>query len=869
MLSLRTITHGQLDTEGNVLKRPALTAVGTIAIALFLTLAISSGTVEAQETYSGAEEPKVNETLSQMTLDEKIKMLSGTPDQMHVPGVPRLNIPELQFSDGPVGVRVYGRSTAYPCGAMLAAAWDRSLAQTYGESLGDDCLARGVHVLLAPGVDLYRVPQCGRNFEYFGEDPYLAGQLAVSYINGVQKKHVVACVKHYAANDQETLRDSINTIIDERRLHEVCLPPFEEAVTHGVWTIMAAYNKVNGFWCTANKELMSDILRKQWNFCGVAMSDWGAVHEFLGPFTAGTDLEMGTTTYYTADNIKHALDAGKIKLSDVDDKVRRLLRMSLSMGFIDHTQHDKSIPLDYSKSVDTAMRAAANGLTLLKNDDKFLPLDRATTKHVVVLGPNACPAVTGGGGSSYTDPFHAISLYDAIVGSAHDSVNVEYIPSYIDKDPTSKLVFTYHGMFEPVEAQHGQRGVAAEYYDNVNLQGEAKTKSFELSPNHWWGEGHPTDEIKTPSYSVRWTGKIKPAQTDDYVLAVQSDGARVFLDGKPILETNSEKLDRRTIKLNLKQNETHDLAIEYRHLGGKDAAMQFEWSKADEAFTPDEQSKIREADAIVYAAGFNPGLESEGFDRPYELPGNQEADLKAIAQLNPKILVVVNAGGNVAMEHWIDSVKGLMYAWYPGQIGNLAIAQALFGDLNPSGHLPDTFEKRWEDSPAYGNYPGDLTNGGTIKYTEGIYTGYRWYDKKNIAPRFPFGYGLSYTTFNVGSMKTQLARREQKRDAKITIDAKVTNTGARAGSCVVQLYVRPPKQSKIDRPVQELKEFARVDDMNPGETRDITFTLTQHAFESYDEQKHDWIYPPGDYEIALGTSSRDICCTHTINYDGF
>jgi beta-glucosidase len=834
-------------------------------------LATTAGAVLAQETYSGAEEPKANEILSQMTLDEKIKMLSGTQDQMHVPGVPRLKISELQFSDGPVGVRVYGRSTAYPCGAMLAATWNRSLAQNYGEALGDDCLARGVHVLLAPGVDLYRVPQCGRNFEYFGEDPYLAGQLAVSYITGVQKKHVVACVKHYAANDQETLRDSINTIIDERRLHEICLPPFEEAVAHGVWTIMAAYNKVNGFWCTANKELMSDILRKQWNFCGVAMSDWGAVHEFLGPFTAGTDLEMGTTTYYTADNIKHALTEGKIKISDVDDKVRRLLRMSLSMGFFDHPQLDKSIPLDDPRSVQAATQVARDGLTLLKNDNKFLPLDRATAKHIVVLGPNACPAVTGGGGSSYTDPFHATSLYDAIIGSAHDPSDVEYIPSYIDKDSISKLVFTYHGMFEPVTSQNGQRGVTAEYYDNADMQGEAKISIFELSPNHWWGDGHPIDQIKTPSYSVRWAGKIKAAQTDDYVLAVQSDGARAFLDGKPILETTSEKLDRHTTKVHLAQNEIHDVSIEYRHRSGKDAAMQFEWSKASEAFTPEEQSKIRRADAIVYAAGFNPGLESEGFDRTYELPGNQEADIKAIAQLNPKILVVVNAGGNVAMDNWIDSVRGLMYAWYPGQNGNLAVAQALFGDLNPSGHLPDSFEKRWEDSPAYGNYPGDLTNGGTIKYTEGIYTGYRWYDKKSIAPRFPFGYGLSYTTFNVGSMKMEPIQGESKAksDAKITINAKVTNTGARAGSCVVQLYVRPPKQSKIDRPIQELKEFARVDDMKPGESRDINFTLTRHAFGTYDEQKHEWIYPPGDYEIALGTSSRDINCKNIVHFGGF
>jgi beta-glucosidase len=804
-------------------------------------------------------EAKVAGLISKMTLDEKILLLSGTSDGMHVPGIKRLGIPQLKFSDGPVGVRCWGRSTAYPAGAMLAATFDSEAAYELGRALGRDSRARGVHVLLGPGVDLYRVPQCGRNFEYFGEDPFLSSRLAVGYVKGVQSQKVATSVKHYCANDQEVLRDSVDTIVDERRLHEICLPPFKAAVQEAnAWTLMAAYNKVNGEWCTANSYLLTEVLRKQWGFKGVLMSDWGAVHEFLGPFTAGTDLEMGTTTHYTADNIKRFLQEGKVSQDLIDEKVRRMLRMSVSLGFFDNNQEDKSIPANDPSGAQTALKVAREGLVLLKNERELLPLNREKIQSLVVLGPNAGAAITGGGGSSGTEPFSATGLLDAVASQAGKNVKVTYMPSWLGPNPSSTNSFSIPTQYEPA-AENGQRGMKAEYFSNPDLAGKPEVARIDSQINYMWGLWHPADQITTPTYSVRWTGKIKAAVSDNYVFACASDGARVLVDGKPIFDNWSGASASNSIKtIKMEAGETHDLVIEYHHLKGV-ATMMFAFGRAGEPFNADESRQIAEADAVVAAVGFNSSMESEGYDRPYDLPAEQVELLKSVSRLNPRTVVVLNAGGNVGMEKWIDGVAALFHAWYPGQNGNQAVAEALFGDLNPSGKLPDTFEKRFEDSPAFGNYPGAGDNGGKVEYKEGIYVGYRWFDKKNITPRFPFGYGLSYTSFLMHDLVLE------KKDGSLEAKVEVTNTGKRAGTEVVQLYVRPLEPS-CDRPVQELKGILRVE-LNSGETKTVTLPLKAGSFATYDAKAHEWISPAGQYEIAVGSSSRNIHCSRTIKWD--
>jgi beta-glucosidase len=801
---------------------------------------------------------RVESILKQLTFEEKVKLLSGTPDEMHIPGIERLNIPSLKFSDGPVGVRCWGKSTAYPCGSMLAASWDVDAANEVGHALGRDSRARGVHILLGPGVDLYRVAQCGRNFEYFGEDPYLASQIAVSWIKGLQEEGVAASVKHFAANDQETLRDSIDTIVSARRLQEICFPTFKAAVKEAnVATVMAAYNKVNGDWCTASKPLSTDVLRKQWGFDGVLMSDWGAVHELLKPFVAGTDLEMGKTLFYTAEKIKQLVDAGQITQAQIDEHVKRVLLLIVRMGFLDHEQLVKSIPLDDPKSAAVALKIATEGLVLLRNQNNVLPLSRTTTKNIVVVGPNASPEIVRGGGSSETDPFKALSLIEALRATAGDTIKIDYIPTWIGSDPSADSSFNSKSFFEP-NSKDGTRKAIADYFCNEELTGTPVVSKLDETINFKWNNGHPLEEIQTPKYSMRWTGKIKAPQTDDYIFCCRSDGARVKLDGKTIIDDwSSPAVATRTHKLHLERDRTYDLIVEYHHTHGP-SAVQFSWAKADKDFTAEEKEMIAKADAVVASVGLNRHIECEGYDHAYDLPSEQVSLIDDLAKLNTQIIVVLNAGGNVGMKHWIDNTAALIHAWYPGQNGNKAVAGAIFGDINPSGKLPDTFEVQWEDSPAFGNYPGESKNGGRVNYAEGIYVGYRSFDKRKLAPRYPFGYGLSYTTFALENMEI----RNDSQTPQVSVN--VINTGKRRGATVVQLYVRPVNlRAGDDRPMQELKGFRRVE-LKPGERKSIVFALTADSFATYDESANAWKSPAGEYAIALGFSSRDIASEKSI-----
>ena len=496
-------------------------------------------------------------------------------------------------------------------------------------------------------------------------------------------------------------------------------------------------------------------------------------------------------------------------------------------------------------------------MTLLKNQSDFLPLDRNKIKTITVLGPNACPAIIGGGGSSYCEPFSCVSLLDAITRSAGADVKVNFIPTWMGPNPTARTAYNHIGLYEPLA--DGQRGVTAEYFASADLSGKPAVTRTDFGINTMWGDWHPVDQIQGKTYSVRWTGKIKAPQDDNYVFACTSDGARVILDGKTIFDNWSDGgTENSSQTIALKRDEVHDLKVEYHHLTGN-SIMQFAWAKASPEWTAEEVNQIVNSDAVLVAVGFNNSSEYEGEDRTYDLPPGQNEIIKQAAKINSRTMVVLNSGGNVGMEKWIDNISALIHAWYPGQNGNIAVAEAIFGDINPSGKLPDTFEMKWEDSPALGNYPGDPANGGTVKYAEGIYVGYRWFDKKNIAPRFPFGHGLSYTTFAMNNLKVA-----NKKGAELEATVDVTNTGKREGAEVVQLYVRPI-DSKIDRPVQELKGFARVA-LQPGETKIVTIPVGSDSFATYDEKEHKWISPDGAYEVAVGSSSRNIHCSQTIGW---
>jgi beta-glucosidase len=819
---------------------------GKSGIIPFITLLIGlTAGISVRAQTSPEIDTKANAILNQLTLDEKLKLLAGV-NSFYTQSIDRLQIPRLKMSDGPVGTRNDGPSTAYPAGVLLASTWDPAIARREGQALGRDARARGDHFLLGPGVNIYRVPQNGRNFEYFGEDPYLAGQLAAGYIDGVQSQGVAACVKHFACNNQETDRNTIDARVDERTLHEIYLPAFEAAVKQGhAWSVMAAYNRVNGDYMTANHYLLTDVLKNDWGFAGVLMSDWGATHDSLGPASAGMDLEMPSGKFFNAEKLKPLIESGQVSMSVIDDKIRRLLRVILAMRWLERPQKDGSIPLDDPGNNAVALAVAREGIVLLKNENSLLPLDRSKTKTIAVVGPDAANYAAGEG-SSLTVTFHPVTVLDGLQRSAGESVKLVQIP-FKSLDGRTIADFAKASKFE------GDT-LAAEFFNNRDLQGAPVARTDRSIAFEWRHNNEmPIDGITTRSFSARWTGKIRPSESGPYVFAVNSDdGSRVKLDDKTIIDDWSNHATRvRTATVNLTAGQTYALAVEYYNDRGS-AIIDFGWGKPPELLTSDDRAAIARADAAIICVGTD---ETEGADRQYELSDPQQQLLAQVSQLNAKSIVVLNAGGNVAMSGWIDHVPALLDAWYPGQAGGQAVAEILFGDVNPAGHLPDTFEREWNDAPAAKNYPG---HEGKVEYAEGIYVGYRFFDSKKIEPRFPFGYGLSYTTFAIDDLKVQPAA-----DGSYIATANVKNTGGRDGAAVVQLYVRPPHGEAIDRPYQELKAFARVE-LVAGQSKPVELHLDQRSFGYWDAKTHAWQVLPGSYEIAVGTSSRDIRQTAAV-----
>ena len=800
-------------------------------------------------------EARVADLLGKLTQDEKIDLLSGT-DWMHTQGVPRLGIPALKFSDATAGVRCWGSSTAYPAPVLLAATWDSALAQEMGRSVGRDARARGVNVVLGPGVNICREAQNGRNFEYMGEDPMLASVMATGYIRGMQGQGVAACVKHFAVNEEETERGSMNMIVSNRALQEIYLPPFRAAVEQGhAWTAMAAYNKVNGDWCTANKFLLTDMLRDQWHFGGVLMSDWGATHDTLKDLNAGLDLEMSGNAreFYNRKSIPPLLASGVVSQATLNEHVRRILRLIVAMGFMDRPQTDSSIALDDPQNAAVAEKIAGEGIVLLRNDDNLLPLDRAKVRHIVVMGPNADNAVIGGGGSAAVTSFSKISVAEGIRSVAGAGVEVHVIPDSSDRLYAESVFQTAPGTDAP------QAGLSADYFANRDLKGTPILHRIDRTIDFPWYEDSPVPGIAGNSaFSARWQGTITAPVTGDYIFAVSSDdGSRVFLDDRQILDNWSEHpVTHKETSVHLEQGQTCRLRVEYFNAKWL-AVMRFGWGMA--GLHAEDKARIAAADAVVYAGGLNAHMEIEGSDRAWSAPQSQIAELQEVTALNPHVILAANAGANLGFGDAGEKVPALLWCWYPGQNGNRALAQILFGDLNPSGRLPDTFEKRFEDSPAFGNFPGDTSNGGSVHLDEGIYVGYRWYDKKQIAPEFPFGFGLSYTTFALKNLKVQGEGSGGDRRFVATVD--VTNSGTRDGAEVVQLYIKP--HASDDRPVQELKAFQRVE-LKAGETKTVTLGLVGADFATFDEKTSSWIVPPGVYQIAVGSSSRDIAQTADV-----
>ena len=792
-------------------------------------------------------EKRVDALLAKMTLDEKLTLIGGTND-FYIQALPRLGLPALRMSDGPLGVHDYGPTTAYPAGIALAASWDVDLARRVGEMMGKDARARGVHFVLAPGMNIYRAPMNGRNFEYLGEDPYLASRMAVSLIEGIQSRGVIATAKHFAVNNQEYGRMDHSSDVDERTLREIYLPAFEAAVKEAkVGALMDAYNLVNGAYMTENNFLNNVIARKEWGFDGIIMSDWGATHDGKAAANGGLDLEMPSALFMNKQTLLPFIQSGEIPTVTIDDKVRRILRKAIQFGFYDREQSDATIPLYSQEGRQLALEEASSGIVLLKNENGLLPLEKNKIKSLAVLGPNAYPAVIGGGGSSLTKPFDAISFLEGISNYLGKSVRVDYV---IEDLPLDEIVKNTHFVTSP----GGPQGLKGEYFNNELLEGAPALVRTDEKIGFRWAEGSYVNGGPLDHFSVRWSGYFIPGAEDDYKFFVSADdGVRLYVNDQRVIDDwqrHGETLD--TYSVHLERGKPYKLRLEYFENVGT-ATARFGIAPAARSLGASTRAAAKKADAVILCMGFDPSSEGEGFDRTFRLPAGQDAFIQQIAAINKNVIVVLTAGGNVDMTRWIDTVPVLIHAWYPGQEGGTALAQILFGEINPSGKLPASFERRWEDNAAFDSYYPKKADK-HIEYQEGVFLGYRHFDRSKVQPLFAFGYGLSYTTFQYSGLSISPSSADLS--APVNVSFNIKNNGPREGAEIAEIYVGDSHAS-VPRPVKELKGFAKVH-LRPGETKRVTVSLDRRAFSFYDVEKKNWKAEPGKFSILVGSSSEKI-----------
>jgi beta-glucosidase len=792
-----------------------------------------------------ADDARVEAWLAAMTLDEKIAFVAGKG--FDSAGVPRLHIPALRMTDGPVGVRE-GQATAFPASALLAATFEPDFARRVGAAIARETKGHGKNVLLAPAVNIVRTPLCGRNFEYLGEDPELAGRMAAAYVQGVQGEHVMATVKHFAVNNQETDRQTINAELDARTLHEIYLPAFEAAVkAGGVWGVMCAYNKVNGVYACEHPGLLEQTLRRDWGFRGLVMSDWGAAHSVGPAMRAGLDLDMPKGEAYAPAAIRKALDARDISPALIDQLVRRQLRAIVALGL----DEDATVR---SEATDTLEHRALNrevaraGLVLLKNDQALLPLDRKKLRRVAVIGPRG-DLIDGGGGAAFVTATRKVTLVGALRTALGDKVRVDFAPGEITLDGLEPIPAS---LLTP-PAGHPGRGLLGEYFVGREPKGAPALVRVDPIVSFHWELAAPAPGLPEDGFFVRWTGKLVPSQSGLYTLALRSDdGSRLFVDGKQVVDNWGDHAPTlQTGEMQLVAGKSYDIRVEYFE-GIIGASVELLWQRTDKDPLRKVAEVARKADVVIVAVGDGKNDEAEGRDRTsLDLPGRQNALVQAAFSVNPKVVVVTTTGAAVAMP-WLDRVGAVVHGWFPGQEGGTALADVLLGEVSPSGKLPVTFPKRLEDEPWFGNFPGQ---DGKVAYQEGTLVGYRWYDTRKHEPLFPFGFGLSYTTFAYRDLKVSSFDPERG----VTVLVTVKNTGTRRGAEVTQIYVHAPA-GDVMRADQELRAFARAD-LAAGEERVLTFRLPPRAFAYFDAVETDgggWRVVPGSYEIRVGSSSRDI-----------
>jgi beta-glucosidase len=859
-----------------------------LALAL-LTLTAPQVLLTSAQAASGLPEAAASTTrdhridllVAAMTLDEKLGMVNGWPDGVSpppttnrsigvgfIPGVPRLGIPALTFTDGPAGVRVKLPTTAMPAPVALASTFSADLAEQYGQVLGRDSRARDQDVIFAPMLNTVRVPQAGRNFETLGEDPFLMGRLVTAETRGIQGEGVIATAKHYAENNQENQRQTINVNVDERTLHEIELRGFEAAVRNGhTGSVMCSYNSVNGKFACENPTLLTDILRNQWGFTGFVVSDYGANHSAGPALQAGLDIEFFSSHFH---ELKALIQSGAVPEAALDAAVRHILTTMDRFGLLAHASptggtvvNRPILPFPLLADAEQARRIAEDGAVLLRNEAGTLPLGPADLNSLAVIGTTARQLLVGGGGSSRVIGVveREVSPLDALRQRAGAQGNVTFA---VGRDVQGAAVPS--SALTPPNAAPGQHGL---------LRTNTVTGATQIDPMLDFVGANALPE----GTQATWTGTLTAPTTGDYLLAVQTagTGGTLTVDGTPVITSSIlaalgttlhrtlDGLANSFVHLNLTAG-PHTISVTaapipalppFIEASSGPVQIRLAWitpaqRQADLAAAVAAAQRARTAVVFAYMEG------TEGVDQPtLALPDEQDQLIEAVARTNPRTVVVLNSGYPVLMP-WVNDVPAILDMWYPGQEGGWATADLLIGAAVPGGKLPVTFPARESDAPTATSplrYPGV---NGQEDYSEGIFVGYRWYDQNGIAPLYPFGYGLSYTTFGYRHLRVLGGGEEGIPRVRFT----VTNTGRRTGTEIAQVYVgRLP--TSVLTPVKQLAGVARVT-LRPGESQTVTVSLDRLSLSYWDSQAHRWVTPAGQVPVLIGSSSRNIQLQGTL-----
>ncbi len=773
-------------------------------------------------------------------------------DLWNTPGIPDHGLPPLRVTDGPNGARGPSftgvPSACFPCGSALGATWDPDLIERVGIAIGQEARTKGAHVLLAPTVNLHRHPLAGRNFECYSEDPYLTARLAVGFVRGVQSTGVGTTVKHFVANDSEFERMTISSDVDEAVLRELYLVPFEAAVREaGAWGIMSAYNRLNGTYCSEHEWLLTTVLRDDWGFDGFVISDWFGTHSTASAANAGLDLEMPGPPQWFGKALADAVTNGTVDRAVVETHVARLLTLAERTGATEGIGNGEPGSVDDPAHRALIRETTAASFVLLRNEDSILPLDRSALPSVALIGTAADTTWIMGGGSAALDPHPMVSPRAGLAAALDTSTTLTYARGPAATDTIPVLNET---------ALDGR--LTLEVFAGTELSGPAEINSTLRTARAMW-LGTITDTVDARGFSARLHGTVRVTETGEWTLGLTATGScRVTVDGAVVLDA----WDRREAGTSFFGFGSREIRAPYAFTAGQAYDLTIEFSGGSPAMvsglelgavppTPstalaDAAAAAAAAEVAIVVVGTGPTLDTEGQDRPdLFLPGAQDEMIRAVAAANPRTIVCVNAGSPVHMD-WVDDVAAIVQCWLPGEEWGNALADVLLGAEAPGGRLPTTFPRRVEDAPAHGTYPGA---DGHVAYADQLLMGYRGYDKAGTDPRFCFGHGLAYTTFEYGSLTVD--------GRHVSVD--VANTGAREGDEVVQVYVHRT-DAPADRPEQELRRFAKVR-IAPGSTTTVAFDLDDRCFAAWDDG---WKIPAGSFEVRVGRSSRDIRATAAI-----